>query len=119
MNSEVNVTTTLLNTIKLVEDSTGMIAISTDGYEYDLWRSDGRMRLGFRANNQIDETKRQSITTILKEHGWSVFWYDDGNKEGDETSETDCEYRVPREELWITVSIGRIFSEVKSYLNAR
>jgi len=103
MNSELNVTTALFNTIKFVEYSTGMITLAPDGNEWDRWRLDGRMRLGFRSESQIDETKRQSVTAILKEQGWSVFWSDDDDDQ----------------ELWISFSLNRIFNDIKSFLVGR
>jgi len=102
MNSELNVTTALFNTIKFVEYSTGMITLAPDGNEWDCWRLDGRMRLGFRSESQIDETKRQSVTTILREQGWSVSWSDDDDQE-----------------LWISFSLNRIYNDIKSFLVGR
>lgn len=102
MNSELNVTTALFNAIKFVEYSTGMITLAPDGDEWEWWRLDGRMRLGFRSTDEIDETKRQSVTAILKEQGWSVFWSDDDDQE-----------------LWISFSLNRIYNDVESFLKGR
>ena len=109
MNSELNVTTALFNAIKFVEYSTGMITLAPDGNEWDCWRLDGRMRLGFRSESQIDETKRQSVTTILKEQGWSVFWSDDDDDRSDDDDQ----------ELWISFSLNRIYNDIKSFLVGR
>jgi len=104
MNSELNVTTALINAIKFVEYSTGMITLAPDGNEWEWWRLDARMRIGFRSTeSQIDETKRQSVTTVLKEQGWSVFWSDDDDDQ----------------ELWISFSLNRIYNDMESFLVGR
>jgi hypothetical protein len=104
MNSELNVTTALINAIKFVEYSTGMITLAPDGHEWEWWRLDGGMRIGFRSTeSQIDETKRQSVTTVLKEQGWSVFWSDDDDDQ----------------ELWISFSLNRIYNDMESFLVGR
>jgi len=110
MNSELNVTTALFNAIKFVEYSTGMITLAPDGNEWEWWRLDARMRIGFRSTeSQIDETKRQSVTTILKEQGWSVFWSDDDDDRSDDDDQ----------ELWISFSLNRIYNDMESFLVGR
>ena len=100
-----NLATTLFNTIKFVEDATGMEALlHDDAWEYSL--RDAVLRVTFRSTRkQIAETKRESVN-ILKDQGWDVSWSDDYEEIG-------------KLELYISASLESIYAELEDFLKRR
>jgi len=74
---ELNVITPVLNAIKFVEDSTGMITLSQSDDAWEMAMADKVLRVAFRATDRIDQVKRETVTKTLQEQGWDVTWSDE------------------------------------------